>query len=59
MERAAYRRATETYRGYIRRRRVRIDSPEDFQRFVVWPSANDPEARRKLRELSVKLTGVP
>ena len=44
-ERAAYERAMGTYRGYLRRRRVRIDSPEDFQRLVVWPSANDPEAR--------------
>jgi superfamily II DNA or RNA helicase len=44
-ERGAYTRAMETYRAYLRRHRFRIMSPEDFQRLVIWPSANDPEAR--------------
>jgi superfamily II DNA or RNA helicase len=44
-ERAAYAAALATYRGYVRSRRLRIDSPEDFQRLVVWPSASNAEAR--------------
>ncbi len=44
-ERDAYDRAMAVYRAFVRRRRLRIDSPEDYQRLVVWPSAADPEAR--------------
>jgi superfamily II DNA or RNA helicase len=44
-ERLRYDAARATYRDFIRKRRLRITSPEDFQRYVIWPSANDPEAR--------------
>ena len=44
-ELACYERARAAYKDFIRRRRLRITSPEDFQRWVIWPSANDPEAR--------------
>ncbi len=44
-DRARYDTARATYRGFIRRRRLVIASPEDFQRKVLWASARDPEAR--------------
>jgi superfamily II DNA or RNA helicase len=47
-ERQAYAAALGTYRAFVRRRRLRIESPEDFQRYVIWPSANDPEAREAM-----------
>ncbi len=62
-EAAAYERARATYRDFVRRRRLRIMSPEDFQRKVIWPSANDPEAReamlahRDARRLSFNAEG--
>ena len=62
-EQAAYEAARATYRDFLRRRRIRITSPEDFQRRVIWPSANDPEARaamlahRTARRLSFNAGG--
>ncbi|MDQ3703553.1 MAG: DEAD/DEAH box helicase [Chloroflexota bacterium] len=47
-EQGAYESAMATYRAYLRRRRLRITSPEEYQRWVIWPSANDPEARRAM-----------
>jgi superfamily II DNA or RNA helicase len=44
-ERARYDTARATYRDFIRRRRLSIRSPQDFQRKVLWASARDPEAR--------------
>jgi superfamily II DNA or RNA helicase len=40
-----YERARATYRDFVRRRRLSIQSPADFQRKVLWASARDPEAR--------------
>ncbi|HEU5316988.1 MAG TPA: DEAD/DEAH box helicase [Chloroflexota bacterium] len=62
-EAARYERARSAYRDFVRRRRLRITSPEDFQRLVIWPSANDPEARaallaqREARRLSFNAAG--
>ncbi|MGH2351658.1 MAG: DEAD/DEAH box helicase [Chloroflexota bacterium] len=61
-EQATYTAAMARYRTYLRRRRLRITSPEDFQRWVIWPSANDPEARaamlahREARRLAFNAT---
>jgi superfamily II DNA or RNA helicase len=44
-DRARYEAARATYREYIVRRRLSIQSPQDFQRKVLWASARDPEAR--------------
>ena len=58
-----YEGARAVYRDFIRRRRLRITSPEDFQRWVIWPSANDPEARtamlahREARQLAFNAEG--
>ena len=47
-EQEAYEAAMTVYRAYLRRNRIRITSPEDFQRLVIWPSAANPEARRAM-----------
>ena len=58
-----YEQARGTYKDFVRRRRLRITSPEEFQRWVIWPSANDPEARtamlahREARALSFNAAG--
>lgn len=44
-DRARYERARAAYTGFIRRRRLIIRSPQDFQRKILWASARDPEAR--------------
>ena len=44
-DRLRYEQARSTYREYLRRRRISIASPADFQRKVLWASARDPEAR--------------
>lgn len=44
-ERERYDAARAIYRDYVRRRRLVIASPADFQRKVLWASARDPEAR--------------
>jgi superfamily II DNA or RNA helicase len=44
-ERARYNAARATYHDYVRRRHLRIDSPADFQRKILWASSRDPEAR--------------
>lgn len=43
--RARYDAARATYRDFVRRRRIAITSPADFQRKILWASARDPEAR--------------
>jgi superfamily II DNA or RNA helicase len=45
VERARYEAARGAFRDFLRRRRLSIDSPADFQRKVLWASARDPEAR--------------
>jgi superfamily II DNA or RNA helicase len=44
-ERVRYAAARATYRDYVRRHRLRIASPAEFQRHILWASARDPEAR--------------
>ncbi len=44
-ERTRYDNARHAYRDFVRRRRLSIQSPQDFQRKVLWASARDPEAR--------------
>jgi superfamily II DNA or RNA helicase len=62
-EQANYERARQTYRDFLRRRRIRIKSPEDFQQHVIWPSASDREAReamlahREARQLAFNASG--
>lgn len=62
-EQARYDDARAVYREFLRKRRIRITSPEDFQRYVIWPSANDPAARaamqahREARRLSFNASG--
>ena len=43
--RRRYEVARATYSDFIRRRRLIIASPADFQRKILWASARDPEAR--------------
>jgi superfamily II DNA or RNA helicase len=43
--RVRYEVARAIYRDYVRRRRIAISSPADFQRKILWASARDPEAR--------------
>ena len=47
-ERARYEAARETYQAFVRRRRLAIRSPADFQRKILWASARDPEAREAM-----------
>jgi superfamily II DNA or RNA helicase len=47
-ERARYEGARAVYRDFLRRRRLRIDTPQDFQRKILWASARDPEAREAM-----------
>jgi superfamily II DNA or RNA helicase len=44
-ERARYEAARATFRGYLARRGLRLSSPADFQRKILWASASDPQAR--------------
>jgi len=44
-ERLRYEAARAVYRRFIGARRLRIASPADFQRKILWASARDPEAR--------------
>jgi superfamily II DNA or RNA helicase len=44
-ERARYEAARATFRGYLARRGLRLSSPADFQRKILWASARDPQAR--------------
>ncbi|HEX9037092.1 MAG TPA: DEAD/DEAH box helicase [Ktedonobacterales bacterium] len=48
-ERTRYEAARDIYREFVRRRRLRIASPADFQRKILWASARDPEAREAMR----------
>jgi superfamily II DNA or RNA helicase len=44
-ERARYDSARAVFRQYLARRRLRLATPLDFQRKILWASARDPEAR--------------
>ncbi len=48
VERERYEAARDAYRRFVRRRRLAITSPQDFQRKIVWASARDPEAREAM-----------
>ena len=62
-ERQAYEAARESFRAYLARRNLRISSPADFQRKILWASAGDPEARaamlawREARSLALNAPG--
>ncbi|MGO8950076.1 MAG: DEAD/DEAH box helicase [Ktedonobacterales bacterium] len=45
LDRGRYEAARRSFRGYLARRNLRLTSPADFQRKILWPSARDPEAR--------------
>ena len=47
-DRERYAAARAVYRGYVRKRRLRIASPADFQRKILWAGARDPEAREAM-----------
>jgi superfamily II DNA or RNA helicase len=47
-ERARYEAARGTFRGYLIRRGLRLSSPADFQRKILWASASDPQAREAM-----------
>ncbi|HKP51219.1 MAG TPA: DEAD/DEAH box helicase [Chloroflexia bacterium] len=47
-ERASYDRAAEVYRAYLRRHRISMRSGNDYERFLIWRSGNDPAAREAL-----------
>jgi superfamily II DNA or RNA helicase len=38
----------DIYRSFLRRRRISINSPEDFQKKLIFLSARDPEAREAM-----------
>ena len=42
---ARYEQQRAIYRSFLRRRRISIHSPEDFQQKLIYMSARDPEAR--------------
>ncbi len=44
-DRVRYEAARRSFRAYLSRRHLRITSPADFQRKILWASARDPEAR--------------
>lgn len=56
---ARYAEQRNIYRSFLRRRRIIIRSPEDFQQKVIYMSARDPEARaamlawRETRDISM------
>jgi len=45
---ARYAEQRDVYRSFLRRRRIKIDSPEDFQKKLIFLSARDPEAREAM-----------
>ncbi|HEU5437805.1 MAG TPA: DEAD/DEAH box helicase [Ktedonobacterales bacterium] len=47
-DQARYEAARETYRAYLRRHRITITSPADFQRKVLWAAARDRGAREAM-----------
>jgi superfamily II DNA or RNA helicase len=47
-ERAEYERTAEVYRAYLRRNRISMRSGQDYERFLIWRSGNDPAAREAL-----------
>jgi len=47
-ERQRYDTARAMYSDFVRRRRLAITSPADFQRKILWASARDPEAREAM-----------
>jgi superfamily II DNA or RNA helicase len=44
-ERVRYEAARAGFRSYLARRGLRLSSPADFQRKILWASASDPQAR--------------
>ncbi|HZR43174.1 MAG TPA: DEAD/DEAH box helicase [Ktedonobacteraceae bacterium] len=42
---ARYNAQRRIYRSFLQRHRIRLNSPEDFQRELIYRSARDPEAR--------------
>jgi superfamily II DNA or RNA helicase len=47
-EREEYGRAADVYRAYLRRHRISMRSGQDYERFLIWRSGNDPAAREAL-----------
>ncbi len=47
-EELRYRSLIETYRSYLRRRRVRIESAQDFEQYLIRRSGFDPAAREAM-----------
>jgi superfamily II DNA or RNA helicase len=47
-DQARYEAARETYRAYLRKHRIAITSPADFQRKVLWAAARDRGAREAM-----------
>ncbi|HJT57208.1 MAG TPA: DEAD/DEAH box helicase [Ktedonobacteraceae bacterium] len=45
---ARYAEQRDIYRSFLRRRRISIQSPEDFQKKLIFLSARDPEAREAM-----------
>jgi superfamily II DNA or RNA helicase len=47
-EREEYGRAADLYRSYLRRHRISMRSGQDYERYLIWRSGNDPAAREAL-----------
>lgn len=47
-ERAAYDRAAQVYRTYLRKHRISMKSGSDYERLLIWRSGYDPAAREAL-----------
>jgi len=45
---ARYAEQRDIYRSFLRRRRISLNSPEDFQKKLIFLSARDPEAREAM-----------
>jgi superfamily II DNA or RNA helicase len=45
---ARYAKQRDIYRSFLRRRRISLNSPEDFQKKLIFMSARDPEAREAM-----------
>ena len=45
---ARYAKQRDIYRSFLRRRRINLNSPEDFQKKLIFLSARDPEAREAM-----------
>jgi len=47
-EREKYSQAADVYRAYLRKHRISMRSGQDYERFLIWRSGNDPAAREAL-----------